>query len=311
MMNARIPIFLFLLNFACSSGNAQNHWLQEGQQWKVLIQDGWMPEVIANHTVQGDTVIAGISCKIIQGSPGLVFPAFPRFAYADGNKVYVYHDQIGQFQKIYDFDAQAGDTLTFQGYFIGPVHYIIDSIGVVSINGFERTVQHGHISVFSDLEYPTDPFQIIEGVGMTRPPHPDNPSFIHCAYFFMDAYLCLSPSDGRDTKLLCYEDSEISLAFYDDCDFVSNAGDLENDGHIFRVTLFPNPVEDLLNLRFHDSTGSYLCIIRDHAGRVVAMQKISGNAGSISTAGWASGMYSIEARDESNKYGYQRFIVLN
>lgn len=309
-MKTAIQFSFFCLMLVSALGNAQSHWLQEGQHWKVSVQDGWHEAIIANQVVQGDTIIAGVSCKIIQGPPELFYPWFPRFGYADGNKVYVYHDQIQQFQKIYDFDAVAGDTIAFEAYFVGPVHYIIDSIGVVMINGFDRVVQHAHIPAVVDIEYPQGSFQIIEGVGMTRPSQSGNPpSYVYCAYFFMDAYSCLFGSDGRDTKLLCYEDAEISLSFYNDCDFVSNAGSPGNEDHGFTATLFPNPTSDGVHLKFSESSSHFLCKIKNAAGRIIHQQEMTGDTGYLSTTGWASGMYFVEVSDKNNKIDYQRLII--
>ena len=62
--------------------------------------------------VIGDTIINGTTCQIISGFVG---PHSPHsfgpynYVYEQGGKVYAYYDQINQFQKVFDFDAQSGE----------------------------------------------------------------------------------------------------------------------------------------------------------------------------------------------------------
>lgn len=62
--------------------------------------------------VTGDTIKNGISCRIIEGDLGPHSANLfgDNYIYEDGGKVYAYYDQINQFQKIFDFDAEVGES---------------------------------------------------------------------------------------------------------------------------------------------------------------------------------------------------------
>ncbi|MFM9946852.1 MAG: T9SS type A sorting domain-containing protein [Saprospiraceae bacterium] len=305
MKNLLLFAGLFL---GCCISKAQNHWLQDGQEWVVEVSGGFGPTLPPiNLIVWGDTTINGIPCKIIRvpdAPPNLISNWY---AYETNNKVYSYGNYLQEFQKIYDFNAVPGDTITLRRYVGGPLtRYVIDSTGTIDIDGFIRGIQYCKF-INNDLA----PFHIIEGAGMTRPVNPLTPN-PRCAFFFIDYYSCQSFVDGADTKLLCYKDDEISLSFTpDDCEVLLPVNNLAED-HRFQVKIYPNPARDQLNIEFQNAGNGYALNIKDATGKIVFQQEVIGNATPVSTAGWASGMYFVEVFGESNRdsFGYQRFIVM-
>jgi len=300
-------LVLFALFLGCCISNAQSVWLQDGQEWVVEVGGGFSsPAHPINLIVLGDTVINGITCKTIR------VPDFNgnlislRYAYAEGNKVYSYRNNLQQFQKIYDFDAIAGDTISIRRTVLGPLtQYVIDSVGTIDIDGYIRGIQYCKFA-----NYDMVPFHIIEGAGMTRPVNPLNPNHPRCAFFFIDYYSCQSYVDGSDTKLWCYKDDEISLSYTpNDCEVLLPVNDLAEDQR-FQVKIYPNPARDQFNIEFQNAGNGYAFNIKDATGKIVFQQEVTGNTALVSTAGWASGMYFVEAFDGDNKYGYQRFIVM-
>ena len=294
------------LFFGCCISKAQNHWLQDGQEWVVEVSGGFGPTLPPiNLIVWGDTTINGIPCKIIRvpdAPPNLISNWY---AYETNNKVYSYGNYLQEFQKIYDFNAVPGDTIAIRRYAGGPLtQYVIDSIGTINIDGFIRDIQYCKFTN-NDLA----PFHIIEGAGMTRPVNPLNLS-PRCAFFFIDFYSCQSFVDGADIRLLCYKDEEISLSYAtDDCEVLLPANDLAENQRV-QVKIFPNPARDQLNIEFQNAGNGSAFNIKDATGKIVFQQEVTGNTAPVSIAGWASGMYFVEAFDENNRFGYQRFIVM-
>ncbi len=295
------------LFFGCCISKAQNHWLQDGQEWVVEVSGGFGPTLPPiNLIVWGDTTINGIPCKIIRvpdAPPNLISNWY---AYETNNKVYSYGNYLQEFQKIYDFNAVPGDTITLRRYVGGPLtRYVIDSTGTIDIDGFIRDIQYCKFTN-NDLT----PFHIIEGAGMTRPVNPLHPNNPRCAFFFIDYYSCQSFVDAADIKLLCYKDNEISLSYTtDDCEMLLPVNDLAEDQR-FQVKIFPNPARDQFNIEFQNLGNGYGFNIKDATGKIVFQQEVTGNRALVSTAAWASGMYFVEAFDENNRFGYQRFFVM-
>jgi len=302
-------LLLWGLFWLCSISNAQSVWLQDGQEWVVEIGGGFGPPAVPiNLIVLGDTTINGINCKTIRVPDGTGNLISVRYAYAQGNKVYSYRNNLQEFQKIYDFDANAGDTISIRRSVVGSLtQYVIDSTGTIDIDGFIRGIQYCKF-VNSDI---LGPFQIIEGAGMTRPVNPLNPNNPRCAFFFIDYYSCQSFVDGTDTKLWCYKDEEISLSYTtNDCEVLLPVNNLAEDQGV-RIKISPNPVHNQLNIEFQNAGNSQFFCVRDINGKMFHQQEVTFGTVQISTAGWPNGMYYIELRDSHNQIGCQKFVVIH
>ena len=73
--------------------------------------------------------------------------------------------------------------------------------------------------------------------------------------------------------------------------------------HIQGMNIFPNPVNETLNIRLNGiaiSTGKIT--ISDATGRMIKQLSISGNSVTIDTRTWASGIYLVRYDDGVNKY---------
>jgi len=272
-MRTYLTLAFFVIIF--SPANAQNAWLRDGQRWVVESGIGFIPSSLTtfNFAVQGDTILTGTPCKAINVFNTRDHTTSFRFAYADGNKVYSYHHNTQQFQKIYDFDAITGDTITFESFIFGimvMVNYVVDSTGILMIEGAKRAVQHCRfVNNPDNVEVFPLPFQIIEGAGMTRLPDPLDPTDFPCAYFFLGEYVCHSAVDGVDTRLLCYKDDEIELNYVSNCNtLLSSSDNPETDGQ-FGIKLFPNPVRDQFNIEFQNAGNRYCFNIKDTTGKIV------------------------------------------
>ena len=133
----------------------------------------------ASHWIDGDTLIEGIAYKrvrshiywdqsYIMGGPGecdatAEYPGLTAFVREDSNRVYRW---AGIERLIYDFNAQAGDTIPSCGHFNAPPEQycysrIIEFVDSVEINGsFRKRMRL--MNYFAD-----DTLAIIEGIGST------------------------------------------------------------------------------------------------------------------------------------------------
>ncbi len=85
--------------------------MQNGR-WDIDCLILWFEYGYRTINVTGDTIKNGISCRIVEGDLGPHSANLfgDNYIYEDGGEVYAYYDQINQFQKIFDFDAEVGES---------------------------------------------------------------------------------------------------------------------------------------------------------------------------------------------------------
>jgi hypothetical protein len=99
---------------------------------------------------EGDTVIQGKNCKVLQSNGigtctyGSAF--HPLFIYSDTNKVFYFNQNINKFYLLYDFNKLPGDTFYIPFMCAYPNHidsigFIIDSISSITIGSNVLKVQ--------------------------------------------------------------------------------------------------------------------------------------------------------------------------
>ena len=67
------------------------------------------------------------------------------------------------------------------------------------------------------------------------------------------------------------------------------------------VSIFPNPVKDVLNYRLTDNLGGGSLLVRDARGAQVLVQSLDGAYGQLATTDWTPGLYLIEIRDAAGR----------
>ena len=178
--------FCFLLVFSASaqSWSVGTSWYYQGYDWSPFPQN-----FIRVISITADTIIDGYPAYAIDGSCdcGLIEPKYIR---REGDQVFAYVN--GNFQVLYDYSLQAGDSLRVD-YGPDPAQYIvayIDSVGYDYLpNGDSLRVQylrpfdpddHDHYGEWGD--------RIIENIGATYCMFPMWPT-----------------CDPPTSPLLCYE----------------------------------------------------------------------------------------------------------
>lgn len=249
-MKKLIYILLFVISF--NFGKAQV-WCPPGAIWSYELPTGaWDCHGIYRYEYIGDTLVNSVNCKkICQTYTGKcawdldyeTSIVTTHLMYADSNKVYYY--KYNQFNILYDFSVQIGDTMKIRSNFIYPgcdtiATLLVDSVGVMTINS--QNLRYYYVSSIAGTAYAFD-CRIVEKIG---------PFYnLGSNYFFPVKWdtcgLALDevPEHGF---FKCYKDdnfSAVSLS-QDSCSFT-----LEVPNTIISsFEIFPNPVSGVLHLTF-------------------------------------------------------------
>ncbi|HUR31472.1 MAG TPA: T9SS type A sorting domain-containing protein [Saprospiraceae bacterium] len=175
-----------------------------------------------------------------------------RFFFEEDDKVFV---KEGGKRLLYDFTAHVGDTLDFM-YFggISPAFFIVDSIGIMEINGVSLKFQD---IKFSDLFDPGEfwTMRVVEKIGSLG------------THFLYDNTV-IQPFDFPSYQLNCYKDEETGyyiLPFSSpvDCDQIVSAIAPETSNHF---TIYPNPFQDFITIQSLKKDYDHVIIV-DMLGR--------------------------------------------
>lgn len=208
----------------------------------------------------------------------------------DSNRVYHYSNN--EFNLLYDFAADPGDTL----YQNNDVVILVDSISSINIDSTTfRAIYSEKVPGF----YFENP--IIVGIGDIG------------GFLFPQEYGLID--ENVPMGLRCYEDSNtgfIKLIQQNNCGYLISNINLIN-ANPFNVSIYPNPVYSQLTIKLPKNLDySYQFIIRD----ISARRKITGFSSSslldIDISSLTSGIYFLEVRplqDNSNSLN-NKFIKL-
>jgi hypothetical protein len=174
------------------------------------------------------------------------------YVFENGQEVYGYNKWTGS-ELLYDFNAEVGDTLDLN---LGaPSPFIVDSVGIMNINGFELKFQ---IIRFPSLFLPGtfDKMQFLEGVGSL---------YSHLFHSYTQLWI----ADVPVYNFRCYEDENIGLLNLNpniDCDYIPGVSTIEP---IIKnvVSIYPNPTKDFLTVKSNNQACEHLLIV-DLLGRV-------------------------------------------
>ena len=147
-----------------NSDGAPATFAPQGAEWYFDVFNPWgtHPEY-ERFYVDGDTVIQGHQCSIIDqhfldtGHEG------GEFVYEEDNKVYWFNPTTNAFTTLYDFDAEAGESWDYE---VGDCTHqvIVDSVGSVTWNG--HTYRTQWVRFNEDVQYYSG--KIIEGIGYEK-----------------------------------------------------------------------------------------------------------------------------------------------
>ena len=135
-----------------------------GAEWYFDVFNPWgtHPEY-ERFFVEGDTIIQGHHCSIINQNFVDTGHEGGEFVYEEDNKVYWFNPTTNAFSTLYDFDAEAGESWYYE---VGECSHqvVVDSVGSVTWNG--HTYRTQWVRFNEDVQYYSG--KIIEGIGYEK-----------------------------------------------------------------------------------------------------------------------------------------------
>ena len=147
-----------------NSDGAPATFAPQGAEWYFDVFNPWgtHPEY-ERFFVEGDTIIQGHHCSIINQNFVDTGHEGGEFVYEEDNKVYWFNPTTNAFSTLYDFDAEAGESWYYE---VGECSHqvVVDSVGSVTWNG--HTYRTQWVRFNEDVQYYSG--KIIEGIGYEK-----------------------------------------------------------------------------------------------------------------------------------------------
>lgn len=144
--------------------NEPSSFAPQGAEWYFDVFNPWgtHPEY-ERFFVEGDTIIQGHHCSIINQNFVDTGHEGGEFVYEEDNKVYWFNPTTNAFSTLYDFDAEAGESWYYE---VGECSHqvVVDSVGSVTWNG--HTYRTQWVRFNEDVQYYSG--KIIEGIGYEK-----------------------------------------------------------------------------------------------------------------------------------------------
>lgn len=292
------PYRLFLVIFLAGAGNtlyAQN-WFDQNPQWANHFSFGFAGDGYEYMSVESDTVLQGKTAKVLKRFHDMNFvPDFTDFRIArqNGDTIWCWNEQQNQFNLMYNFSLNTGDSVSVPMYWGGNASfkYVIQAIGVVFVDGQSLRTQSVVISTGVPALKCTA--LVIEKAGMTNGQclnTDNNIAYPMGNHFFVD-----EPNsgavDGPEWFFCRYQNDEIEYKTSGAvCDALTG---LDNLSQRPEFSVAPNPFGDQLSVIIPPGESISRLRLFDCSGRL--MQSVSQPAnGTISTASLPAGTYIIE-----------------
>lgn len=317
----RISIILIVLLNLANISIAQNNWPQMGAKWyysytpcsgKKANCD--MEEYITIEVIK-DTILKDTVCKELlvkyNNENNVVIKIGTEFIYATTHQVYNYHH--GQFNLLYDFMAEVGDTLDllistnskihqklygFTNDSIWIKHIIVDK-GVEVINGSELPyIQHEIIHDESNYDGYSHlgSKKIIQGIG--------DLTFLFGEFTIMlDEYDIYGP-------LRCYKDDRVDYDIGIACDTIQpHWSSILFQVGLKQLNVYPNPVTDYLTIDFNNESCQSIHIdVINGEGKLVTTEQLNDAQLIISVDHLQNGLYFFKVSSESEIIGGGKFV---
>ena len=292
---------LFFIGMAVWHFSTAQSFGEIGTKWTYSLRSWYQttPNVIST---EKDTLLQGKNCHILNLEVGgCEYWGFDTtknkngrrrglMVYEEDSVVYFWEWNYKRFEILYDFGAQP-DSFWITHYFdvigIGRLDWVIytqvDSTGSIMINGSHLKILY--VTSYIDSISPKSASyksKIIDRIG--------DVDFLTLNMRF-NRGMC----DFDGTKdLRCFESPSLghySTGIVPSCDY-TNVG-IEEETERVKVSIYPNPVSDLLHIELKDFSHAHAFKIHDLNGRVVLEPEITESTTAIDVSGLARGMYFL------------------
>lgn len=182
---------------------------------------------------------------------------------------------------ILDFNMMLDDSLLVNG--IAPIQMIVDSIGAEMVDGIEYKKWYGQkLCLVNGYPDPYETFTILEHIGQTDD------------YLFWNTDNCSIGGDHNIFK--CYKNGNFTYPSSENCAPLLISTTQVND--ISGLELFPNPVEDILNISISDFVIKEVAVF-DVKGKEILREENNTDNIQINTDNLQRGTYLIQIQTKS------------
>lgn len=296
MRIARFLLFIPILSLQFAT--AQN-FAPVGAKWYYTQVSVTGPEIGYTYIESlRDTVIDGVECREIGGSPSTCAWA-AQYVYDGNDSVFYWHPEREEFCLLYDFGAQVGDTWT--------VYHISSDFGsgqidssIIQVDSIETELIDGQVLRVLDISQlnPTQDYWIMGGRIVER---------IGNMIYLFPAYGACDPLPGN---LRCYQDSVINFhqGLYDCEEVISSINELEEG----TLKVYPNPTSDFVTVDLIEAdTRSLNVRLTDQNGRTVPVPLLyaAKDRVRLNVMGLDAGVYFVETYTTNKMYETKIIIV--
>ena len=289
--------------------HAQN-WFPEDATWIFNKQEffTYPAHGYIRYKVDKDTLLGEIYAKLIRTETvdisGEISQMDTLLAYEVDSKVYYWSND--QFNLMYDFSLNAGDTLNIEMKHnncdsISPI--LIDSVSITNIDGQDLEVQHLSYTIYSEeLGYNENISEsIIEKIGSEE------------GFIFQPG--CYAGEEYTYSGLRCYNDNSISYKnnWWEnhfpgyECEALINDSTSSSQNSVpIGYRIFPNPCGNNLNIT-NGSGDIFYIDIYNSLGKQLRHISASESA-SIRLEGFQSGIYFLRLYQEQHDYNLFKII---
>ncbi len=285
--------FTLAIAFMISSLNAQ--FAPEGATWHYGEGFAFSGNIdYMKFVAEGDTIIEGVTCQKIRkyGQVACLGRPSTEFTYESEGIVYYYNPHHSEFEILYDFTAEPGDTWTMFTYEPGDtseneVTVHIDSVDTVILNGVELKRMYA-LYQYDFPAWPGGPNHwrtevLIERLG-------------NIGYMFNLHNQTLFVCDGNySTGLRCYEDEDFGLyetGNADSCEYVfiwTSVSEVDKNN---LISIYPNPVSQTLFIDAAPEVAPATYILSDITGRTIQKGTLNNNEIELGTI--PEGIYLLQ-----------------
>jgi len=237
--------------------------------------------------VESEEIFQGQLCRKLTGVIGNGLPN-PLYVYSQNDSVFFYSEVSEDFELLYDFGAEPGETWTIEGLF-GPEFE--DNITLEMQGSYQQPIGDTSVRVMEVTVTPLLPFEwgtlIYAGIGN---------NFFHIPYSFD----LVGTNSLRGLR--CYSDGENEFQFVPyacDTSIISSAREPEIAGP--EISVFPNPATDRLMVLWDAQDGQLLFTLYNPLGQVMLQQILSAVSSEVVLENLASGVYYWGAADETGR----------
>ena len=274
----------FIVSLVMFKAHAQTVFAPQGSEWHYF-RTGEPPLYNIKFSTEKDTLYKGHYCSKVNGIKtyldGTKEIQKTNYFYTSNDTVFYYHDSLNDFTPLYVYNVKVGDTLTF----VGPTKtYGSTKFYKVVVSKLDTTIFDGIPlrTVYVNVIVPVAGYGIkwTERFG---------------GYYVANIIAIIGPTTAdHEEWLRCYHDNDIDEKFTTDtwdCDYIATS--IKNQNLLTKVSIYPNPTKDKLNIELGQQLSQTQISILSIDGQVIHRYELSPKSSAINIEDLAHGIYVL------------------